>query len=192
MSGFKKKFAGSFDLLFLFGRGINAFSGTRKDALQSLVWPALIFPFSLVSSYFYPPKGMESGYSYAQIAMTVTVEYILSIIVSAAIVFAISYALGKRDKFWLFFEATNWVALAFVCVIFPVSITATTGLLPRTEMDRVFAIISCYGYIVTACIAWRALLTNWQIAGAIAIVTLFVDQELWHTLYGLQGIPVPW
>lgn len=192
MSDFKNKITGAFDLLFLFGRGIKKFSGTKEEAVASLVFPLMLFPCSLVFVYFYPPKGMEAGYGFGQIAATVTVLSVLTFIFSNALVWWMSRLLGKADKFWLFFSASNWVSAAFFVVTIPFMLAAVAGITGREEMDRIFVLASAYSYVVTACIAWRAFSLNWQLAGFIAIVTLFVGQELWHLTYWVQGIPIPW
>jgi hypothetical protein len=188
----KKKIIGSFDLLFLFGRGIEVFSGTTKDAWRSLLLAFSFFPLSLAMACLYPPKGMEEGYTHLRIATTFTLQFLLSFIFTTALVFLIAKALNKTKKFWLFFEAVNWTGAVFNVVTIPFAVMAITGIVPREEMDRILAILSCYSYVVIACIAYRALHVNWQIAATIAIITLFVGNELWHALYAAQGIPLPW
>ncbi len=192
MLDFKNKITGGFDLLLLFGRGIKKFSGTKKEALVSVILPLALFPCSLAFSYLYPPKGMEVGYEYPQIAATITAQFILSFIFSNALVMGLSRLLDRGDKFWLFFSAGNWASVALFIVTVPFMIAAASGIVGREEMDRIFVLVSCYSYVVTACIAWRAFSLNWQLAGVVAIATLFVNQELWHFIYSIQNIPIPW
>jgi hypothetical protein len=189
---FRAKIAGAFDLLFLFGRGIRRFSGTREEALQSVILPLALLPCTLAYSYFYPPKGMEAGAGALQILLTVAAQFILSFVFSNALVWGISALLERGDKFRLFFSASNWVSLAAFAATAPFMIAAVTGLAGREEMDRIFVLLACYLYIVTAGIARRALDLNWQLAGVIAIATLFVNQELWRLIFAVQGIPLPW
>ncbi len=192
MLDFKNKVIGGFDLLFLFGRGIEKFSGTKKEAIISFYVSLAFFPAGLAFAYFYHPKGMETGYGYLQIATTVITQFVLSFILSNALVATIAWSLKKLDKFWLFFSASNWVSVPFFIVTLPFMIVAATGIVARDEMDRIFVLLACYSYVVTACIAWKSFNLNWQLAGTIAIATLFVNQEIGHLTYIVQGIPIPW
>lgn len=192
MSNLKKKITGSFDLILLFGRGITAFSGTKAEALRSMWLSFSLFPLSLLATYYYPPKGMEEGYTYLQMAQTITVQYFLSFLIANGLVWLIAKAMNRADKFLLYFEAVNWVGIVFAILTLPFAIMAIVGLMPREEMDRVLALISCYGYIVGGCVTYRAFNINWQLAAAITIVTLFVNEELWNVIYAAQGIPQPW
>lgn len=192
MSYIKNKLAGGLDLTFLFSRGIERFSGTKREALFSVVPVLATFPFTLLFAYIYPPKGMETGYGHAQILFTVIIHFTLVFIIANLLMMGFCAALDKRDKFWLFFSAGNWAGFALSLLASPLVIIACYGLVGRDEMDRAFALITIYSYIVTACIIWRALKINWQLAAAAAIATLFVNQELSHALYIIQGIPIPW
>lgn len=186
------KLKGAFDLLFLFGRGIGAFSGTRRAALRSLLIPAALFLLALPFPCFYPPKGMESGLGCGQILAVVTAQTLLSLTFSLALVALLARAFGVLGKFWLFLEASNWTGLAAFSITLPLLLAAATGWLPREEMDRIFVIVQCYFYVVTGCIVFRAFRLNWQLSAFMAIVVLFADQTAWDLLFRLQGIPQPW
>jgi hypothetical protein len=188
----KKKLAGSFDLLMLFGRGIEAFSGKKRDALLSLVIPAALFPFSLVFSACYPPKGMEHGYPLSQILMTVSLGGVISMVVSLALIAGLAWGFKKLDRFWLYLDASNWTGLAIFIAMLPFILAAVMGWIQREEMDRIFVIIQCYLYVVTGCIFFRAFQVNWQLAGFMMIVILFVNQMTLEFLFRVQGIEYPW
>ena len=190
---FKDKIIGGFDLLFLFGRGIEKFSGSKNEILMSLLVQLFLLPLSIAFSYFYPPKGMEAGFGHAQIIATALAQFVITYVLSYVGVWAIARSLNRQDKFRLFFSASNWLALPFFIVMIPFMLIAAFGIVPREEMDRIFVLFSCYSYIITACIAWRSFRINWQLAGLMSIMTLFVDQEFgYHLIYRLEGIPAPW
>jgi len=188
----KIKLRGAFDLLFLFGRGIHAFAGTKRGALRSLVIPAALFFLALPFSYFYPPKGMETGYPYSQVLMTVVLQFVLSFASSLVLVAALAKGFNRLGRFWLFLEAGNWTGIASFAVTAPLLLAAVCGWLPRAEMDRIFVIVQCYLYVVTGGIVFRSFRINWQLAGAVAVIILFADQTAWNILFKLQGIPQPW
>jgi hypothetical protein len=192
MSSIKNKLIGGLDLVFLFSRGVEHFSGTKKEAIYSLIPVLITLPPTILFAYLYPPKGMESGYGHGQILFTVMTHFTLAFILSNLVIAALCFAFERRDKFWLFFTAGNWTGLVFSVITSPLVILACSGLVERNEMDRALALVTIYSYLITACIIWRALKINWQLAGAAAIAVLFVDQELGHALYIIQGIPIPW
>ncbi|MCK5555547.1 MAG: hypothetical protein KAI76_04865 [Alphaproteobacteria bacterium] len=190
--GIKTKLKGAFDLLFLFGRGIHAFSGSKRDAILSFSIPCVIFPMTLFFSVFYPPKGMETGYSNSQILITVSLHVVISFLLSLTVIFLLSRVLKKSGKLWLFLEAYNWTGLAIFLVTLPLTQAAIFDWIPREEMDRIFVIVQCFSYVVTASIIFHSFQLNWQFSGFMAIVILFIDQTMWDILFMLQDIPKPW
>ena len=190
----KQKIIGGFELFFLFGRGMENFSGTRAAALRSLAIPAATFIYGLIfhAIWPYPPKGMEAGYDYWQVTRTVTAHFLLALFLSSGFTYLVAWAFAKREKFWLLFEASNWVGVTGFLVGLPLSLLATFALAPREAMDRVFVILTLYGVLVTACIIRAGLRVNWQLAAGIALGGFCIDNELWHILFAMQGIPIPW
>lgn len=186
------KLKAGFDLFFLFGRGIDSFTGSKPAALRSCLIPVALFPVALLFGAAFPPKGMETGYPLGQILFTVGTHYILSFFLSLLLVWAIVKPLGAAAKFWLFLEASNWVGLAASLISIPLMVMAVAEWIPRMEMDRVFALFTIYSCVVTACLAYRSFRLNWQLAGLIAVLTHFANQETLNTLYALQHIPKAW
>jgi hypothetical protein len=186
------KLKAGFDLFFLFGRGMDVFTGTRLAALLSCLIPLALFPPALLFGAAFPPKGMESGYPLGQILFTVGAHYFLSFFLSLALVAAIVKPLGVGAKFWLFLESANWVGLAASLISIPLMVMAVAEWVPRMEMDRIFAIFTIYSCVVTAVLAYRSFRLNWQLAGLLAIVMHFANQETMNSLYALQHIPKAW
>lgn len=197
MATFGQKLKGSFDLVLLIGRGIRPFEtegeGTRRAALLSLWIPAVIFPFALLLAYSYPPYGMhEIEHPYSQIALTVTGAYVLGIAATMGFGWVFAYALGQRGRFWLFFQANNWASLALSLVSIPVALMMVYEVMPREEMDRVMGIVTVYSIIVTGCVAYRSFRVPWELAGALACLSLFVNQQAWNIMYYMQNIDLIW
>jgi hypothetical protein len=195
MSTVSQKIKGSFDLALLFGRGIRAFEGegTRAAALRSLWIPAALFPLALVVAAYYPPYGMhEGGYSFLQVALTVTGAYVLGIVLTMGFGWAFAHALGQRARFWLYFQASNWVSIPLSLLSLPVAFMMVSGALPREEMDSILGIVTCYGVLVAGCVAYRSFRVPWELAGALACLSLFVSQQSWNMVYYVQNIGLIW
>ena len=188
----KTKLKGAFDLFFLFGRGIHAFSGSKRDAIFSLVIPCVVFSITLLFSAFHLPKVMEEGYSNSQILTTIFLHFIISFVFSLVIIFLLASVFKKSDKFWLFLEAYNWTGLVIFLATIPLAQVAFFNWLPREEMDGIFVIAQFFFYLVTASIIFHSFQLNWQLSGFMAIAILFVYQTMWDILFMLQGIPKPY
>lgn len=195
MSTFGEKIKGSFDLVFLYGRGIKPFEaeGTRQAALRSLWIPVLMYPFIPFVTWFYPPHGMhEGGYTYGQMVYTSTIVYLIGFALTTGLAWSFSYVLGRRDKFWLYFQASNWASIGYTVVTLPVMALMVFDVMPREELHRISVIATCYGFIVTGCIAYRAFRVPWELAGSLACLTLALSHEAWKIVYHFQNIEAVW
>lgn len=182
---------GAFDLVFLFGRGIKAFDPSIPAMLRSFWWLVLLYPVLVISALAYPPKGLEDA-AVLQVITNVTIQHFFSYAAFLAVMVPLSRALSVKQNLPLFITALNWVSVAATIITLPFFVAAVLEWFPRTEMDRIFVIIQCYFYIVTGCIARRALNIGWEFAGMIAVVSLFMGQTAWDILFLLQDIPDPW
>jgi hypothetical protein len=187
----RKCLKGAFDLVFLFGRGINVFDPGVPAMMRSFWLPVLTYPLLPVYAVMYEPKGME-GFPAMQVVTTVTIHFVLSYVGFLSLAALLAKAMGVAARVPLFITASNWVGIAALAVTFPFMLAAVMGWIPREEMDRLFVIIGIYFYVVTGCVAFRALKVNWQLAGFIAIVSLLVSESVWDMLFFFQGIENPW
>ncbi len=195
MATVKEKLKGAFDLTFLFGKGIQPFEaeGTKSHALKSMWIPAALYPLGVFMAWVYPPQGMHDGsYPFSQIFMTVTAAYLLGFFATLGFGWTFAYALKQRDRFWLFVQAGNWVSIPFTLVTLPIAAMMVFDVMPREEMDRIAVIITCYGFIVSGCVAYKAFRVPWELAGALACMTLFINQQVWNALFYMQDIDLVW
>lgn len=190
----QQKIIGGCELFFLFGRGINNFSGMRQTALWSLAIPLVGFVLHLIlqAIWPYPPKGMETGFSYWQIARTDIAHFFIANALTFAFLYYVSGLLERREQFWLWLEATCWVGFASTFITLPLALIETFSWAPRDVMDRVDVICTLYGILVTACIVYSSLRINLYLAAGIAMGTLAIGNELTRILLAVQGIPFPW
>lgn len=183
---------GAFALFLLFGDGIKAYSGTRRDALVSFAVPALLLCGALVLIPLYPPRGMGEGFTEGAMRGLVVTSTLAYYFLFGMVVAAYSYLAKSMDKAWLFVEAYNWLAAAAAVITLPLTLAAVNGWLGRDEMDRALIILGLYAFIPVACIANRAYRLNWQLAGALACILLAMDQEAMSFAYWAFDVPYPW
>lgn len=195
MASVKDKIKGGFDLILLFGKGIKPFEedAGKAAALKSLWIPVLLYPIAPLVAWFYPPIGMQDGsYPYSQIFLNVTAFYVLSFIVSTGMVWLFGYWLKQEERFWLWLQACNWVSIPMLVISLPVAAAMIFDWLPREQLDRISVIVTLYSFLVGACIVFRSYKINWELAGSMACMMLFANQQVWNLLYTLQDIPIVW
>lgn len=188
----KNRLRGAASLFLLFGDGIKAFSGKKEDGLKSLLIPLALFPVGLAGSLLYPPRGMQKGYSAADIMKMSMAGAFIDLLFMVLVILGVGILFRQMERLWLFVEACNWTSLIGAALSLPVLGIAAAGWVPRDEMDRAIIVFNLYGYIVAACIANRSFRLNWQLAGAIACVMLVADQESASFAYRLMNVPYPW
>lgn len=189
----KEKLRGSFDLIFMFGRGIAPFEkdNSKAAALQSLWIPALFFPLSFYFAYTWPPEGLEH-----QPMRTVMIingaSYIIGFVAGLGLLWVAAMAFNRRDRFWLTFQAGNWIGIPLSLVSLPFFILAVAGWYPRAQMDHVFTVITYYGVFVNACVFFRGLKIDWAFGGFLACLGVFIGQQVWNLLFWLNDVPIKW
>lgn len=188
----KQRLKGAFALFLLFGRGMDAFSGTKRDGLISCLAPLALAPIGIVAALMYPPRGMQEGYSAAQIIGINAVYGAVYTVLFLMVIFGVGIMFKRMDRLWLFVESLNWLGLAGSIVALPFLALAALEWAPRDEMDRVFIVLNLYLHIAIAVAADRTFKLNWQLAGAIACCLLVVGQESWGMAYQWFGVPYPW
>ena len=187
----KTKLKGSFDLLFLFGNGIKPFEAdnNKKAGLQSLWIPVIFFPLGLASAWLWPPADLVNVPK-LNILLTQTAETIVDTGLGILIMWLASIALDRRDRFWIVFQASNWVGIPLSLLSAPFLFLALMDWYPREVMDRIFTVILYYGFIVNACIFFRGLKINWELAGFLACLGIVVGQLVQNCADWINGVPI--
>lgn len=189
---FTEKLKGSFDLMLLFGRGIKPFEkeGTFRDAMVSLWIPVLMTPIGFVAAYFHHPQGLEEQ-PYATVAVIVGAMSVLGFLMITALGWLFAYAMGRLERFWLWFQVGNWVSIPLNIIAVPFVAIACMDWFAKAEMDRVLTAITYYGVIVAGCVAFRAFKVGWEMAGFFAGMSVFALQQIWNALYAVHGLQAP-
>ncbi|MBL8713065.1 MAG: hypothetical protein JNM12_09205 [Alphaproteobacteria bacterium] len=189
----KQKIAATFELFFLFGRGIKPFEkeGTKYHALRSLWLPVVAAPLAFYSAWLYPPQGLEKE-TYSTIASVLAGFTIVSFVVGTALGYLFSWAFDRRERFWLWFHVGNWMTVPNTLIAIPILALAVLGNHERDVMDRAFSIVLYYGVIVNACVAFRAFKVDWTLAGFFACMSIYAAQQVWNLMFWLNDVPIKW
>lgn len=189
---FTEKLKGSFDLLLLFGRGIKPFEkeGTFRDAMRSLWIPVLMTPLNFIAAYFHHPQGLEDQ-PYSTVAVIVGVMGVLGFVIITGFGWAFALAMGKMERFWLWFQVGNWMTIPFNIIGVPLVALACTDWFAKAEMDRILTAVTYYGVIVSGCVIFRALKISWEMAGFFALMSVMPLQLLYNALFSMYGLQAP-
>ncbi|TAL38474.1 MAG: hypothetical protein EPN97_04045 [Alphaproteobacteria bacterium] len=187
----KQKLRASFDLMLLFGRGIEPFEkdNTKKAALQSLWIPAVMFPLGLVSAWLWPPEHLKTV-PIANVLLTEAVGTIVSIPATIGVLWLAAVALNRKDRFWIAFQAGLWIGIPISIVSAPFLVLALMGWYPREKMDAIFTMLLYYNFIVGACVLYRGLKIQWEFAIFFACVGIFVGQMIQNVECWVNGVPI--
>lgn len=187
----QQKLKGAFDLLFLFGRGIDPFEkqNNKTDGIKSLWIPVVLFPLGLIGAWLRPPAGLETV-PRLNCVLTVAAQGIIGTVAGIGILWMAAVMMDRRNRFWIPFQAFNWVGLPLAIICVPFLILALMGWYPREIMDRVFTVFLYYSFIVGACIYYRGLKISWELAGFFACLGILVGQLTQNALFTLNGVPI--
>lgn len=188
----REKVRGTFDLFLLFGRGIKPFEkeGTFKHAMRSLWFVALSMPLGYLSAYIHHPEGLADA-PFKDVAIIITGFGILSFIVGIAISYLFAIVMGKKDRFWLWFQAGNWMTIPNLAVGLPVIAVAALDHYPRQDIDNILTLLLYYGVLVNGCLCFRALKIGWEMAGFFTCMSVFIAQQIWNIMFWMNGYTAP-
>jgi hypothetical protein len=165
MTTVRSKLAGAFDLMFLFSRGLDRFSGTKQEALRSIGFMALMFAGIQATNYFYHPKGLEE-IDAATLALFTAAHYLLAVILSLALIAAVAQALKAPERFWLYLSASNWTGFLISLAVLPLVVLAAKGMLVRDgiRLIKLFITIGPEMQMVRLHDRWHDPLKRWKLS----------------------------
>lgn len=182
---------GAFALCLFSRDGIAAFDTGWGQALRSF-WPGILTTPLFVWFVMLKPEDSLKGYPDWQIAANVLLHIVFSTIVWYGVMWLFAGQLKARDKFPLFVSAGNWTGTAMLLVFLPVMAAIVFGWGNEDQLERVMILLTLYAYGVTGYVAFKSFPIPWQMAGFVAVSSIFVNETTRDILYLIQGIaPVP-
>lgn len=193
MSSFKDKIKGAFDLTFFFERGIAPFEneGTKAHALRSLWIPVALYPFNVLACWMHPPKGLEH-LARIDLFIVTTAECWLGLALSAVTCFLFAYAIGAEKRFWLFFQAGNWMEIPAAIVSVPFLFLVMGTHMEAVRANHVLSVVGVYCAMSLSCAAFRGLKINWELSVFVASWSMLMYQLIENMMFKIYGIPIDW
>lgn len=178
---------GAFALCLFSGNGILSFDGSWGQAWRSF-WPGIIVTPLFVWYVILNPDDSLKGYPDWQIGMNVILNSVISPVLWYALMWFFAGQLKARDRFPLFVAAGNWTGTAMLVVFFPAMAAMVWGWAGEEQLERVMILLQVYAYAVVGCVAYKSFPVPWQMAGFVAVSSVFVNETTRDILYLIQGI----
>jgi hypothetical protein len=143
----------------------------------------------MLSAWLWPPADLNT-LPKSQVILTELGETLVQFPLGMLILWLAAIALDRRDRFWIAFQAGNWVNIPLNIIAAPFIFLALASWYPHEVMDRIFTVFTYYTYIVGACINYRGLKTNWELAVFISCFGIAIGQLVQNCADWLNGVPI--
>lgn len=172
----KRNMLGCLEIALFMPVAQQRFANNYDEAIKSFIIPILLFPVSLALVYFYPADDMG-----AASANTIALLYSLRMAASWALfilaVYIIAREIDRRDLFYKFIIANNWITLPATVVFLPVGMMLMGGHYSWAELYPFMVCLMLYSYAFTAFMVAHILRVPWELAGFITFIGVFVNDQ---------------
>jgi hypothetical protein len=177
----KRNLLGALEVALFMPVARKRFGTTYDEAVRSFIIPILLFPASLALVYLYPAHGLEHS-SANTIALMYSLRMAASWFMFFGSVYWIARETGRRDHFYQFVIASNWLSVPATVVFLPVLWMLFNGTHTMAELYPFMVCVMYYTYAFTAFMAAHVLRIPWELAGFIVFIGVAVDNSTQHVL----------
>ncbi len=162
------------------------FGDTYDEAVRSFIIPILLFPLSLASVYLFPQQPLAAA-SQNTIALLYSLRMATCWALFLSAVYLIVREIDRRDLFYKFIIASNWITLPATIVFMPVGWMLMSGVYGWAELYPFMACLMLYSYAFTAFMVANVLRVPWELAGFITFIGVCIDQNSMEILHWIEG-----
>ncbi len=180
----KDSLRGCYEIPLFLKEGIERFENTRSAFLQSLLIPLILIPLQL------PVAGSDPELAqYAFLTILVILSY--RVIVSTAFflggVWLLTWPMERKDRFYRFATASNWIGLTGYVLLLPYFILIMTGTFTPEQLGTFLLFLIGFFIAMTTFTARHALNVHWVVAAMIGMGALLCEILAAIMIGGLQG-----
>ena len=161
--------------------GIERFSSDRKDAIQSFLVPAILFPLSLIII-----AHIQTGISVPTMLTLHTFFFIAVNALFMTTVYVMSKSFDRREHFWKFISALNWMNLASFLLMVPYMIAISALDMPINAFEHYAVFLTLVNIAYAGFITTYALKLPWEMGGFITIIGLLISRTGWDLITFFQ------
>jgi hypothetical protein len=152
------------------------FGNSYDEAVRSFIIPILLFPLSLAAVYLFPADYMN-GAAPNTIALLYTLRMVSTWALFIAAVYLIVQQIDRRELFYKFIIANNWLNVPATAVFVPVGWMLMSGMYSWQELYPFMVCLMLYTYAFTAFMVAYVLRVPWELAGFITFVGICINDN---------------
>lgn len=180
----KRNLLGCLEVALFMPIAKQRFGNSYDEAVRSFIIPIVLFPLSLAAVYLFPADTMH-GASQNTIALLYALRMVTAWGLFLAAVYYIVREFDRRDLFYKFIIATNWINIPAAVVFIPVGWMLMSGAYTWQELYPFMVCLMLYTYAFTAFMVAHVLRVPWEMAGFITFIGVLIND---HTAQFMQWI----
>jgi hypothetical protein len=179
----RENILGCIEVMVFMKGSVDRFSPKKIDAIKSFIIPIVLIPIALFAFSF-----KSTGFSLLVLMTLHAARMIVAMVLSYAVVYIFCRQYKREEHFFQFITASNWMNIPIMVMLVPILFSLTMHAFGSIAFDSYAQIvkdyesyavfITCLAYVYTAYIMTHALRIPWEMAGAITIVGLGIDQTM--------------
>lgn len=172
----KRNLLGSLEVALFMPIARQRFGNSYDEAVRSFIVPILLFPLTLAAVYLFPQHDADNV-SANTLAMLYSLRMAASWALFITAVYMIVREIDRRDLFYKFIIANNWITVPATAVFIPVAFMLLSG---RYTWDELYPFMMClmlYSYAFTAFMVAYILRVPWELAGFITFMGVTINND---------------
>lgn len=178
----KRNLLGCLEVALFMPIARQRFGDTYDEAVRSFIIPILLFPLSLAAVYLYPEQPL-AGASQNTIALLYSLRLATSWALFLSAVYLIVREIDRRDLFYKFIIATNWITLPATIIFVPVGWMLMSGSYGWQELYPFMVCLMLYSYAFTAFMVAQVLRVPWELAGFITFIGICINDNSFEIIH---------
>lgn len=170
----KRNLLGSLEIALFMRIARERFGNSGGEALRSFAVPVLLFPLTVITMLLSPSAPTDSANI---IALLFGLRMAFIWIFFFGSVYLITKEIDRKQYFYKFVIASNWLSVPATVVFMPILWMLMTG---AQTWDQAFPLMLCvllYTYAFTAFMATYVLRVPWELSGFIVFVGMAINDS---------------
>ena len=178
----KRNLLGCLEVALFMPIARQRFGDTYDEAVRSFIIPILLFPLSLAAVYLFPEQPL-AGASQNTIALLYSLRLATSWALFLSAVYLIVREIDRRDLFYKFIIATNWITMPATFVFVPVGWMLMSGAYSWQDLYPFMVCLMLYSYAFTAFMVAQVLRVPWELAGFITFIGICINDNSFEIIH---------
>ena len=178
----KRNLLGGLEVALFMPVARKRFGTTKDEAMRSFIVPILFMPLTVIALCFYSNAALPQS-SVHIVAALYSFRLVFMWGLFFSIVYWITKEVEKKEHFYQFVIATNWLTVPATAIFIPVAYMLITGMYQWSELYPFTMCLVMYSYAFTGFMAAYILRIPWELAGFIVFLGICVDNTSYEMFY---------